>query len=186
MNRTRTPEGHPMHEENPSTTLLLDAFGRVQELVRPVIQDLSVQELTWRPDTDANPLGWLVWHLTRVQDNHLAELGGTSEVWIAGGWAGRFALPYPDSSIGYGQSSKSVGQFFVNDPSLLGAYHDAVHTMTSEVIRGLSSDDHRRIIDESFDPPVTIGIRLVSVINDITQHIGQAGYLRGIIERRRA
>lgn len=185
MNTAQSPEGNVGNQKNPSTPLLLDAFGRVQELVPTVVHGLSAQELTWRPDADANSVGWLVWHLSRVQDNHLAEIGGSSEVWIADGWSERFALPYPESAIGYGQSSDSVGQFFVDDPSLLSSYHDSVQDMTAGIISRLSPEDYGRVIDESFDPPVTIGTRLISVINDITQHVGQAAYVRGIIDRRR-
>ena len=163
--------------------LLLDLFGRAHELVPSAIEELTAEELLWRPDAEANPIAWLVWHLTRVQDDHLAELGGVEQRYIADGWADRFDLPYPVDALGYGQSSDEVGAFRLEDPSLLTRYHEAVHAMTVDVVSGI--DDFERVVDERWDPPVTVAVRLVSVVNDISQHVGQAAYVRGLALRRR-
>jgi hypothetical protein len=163
--------------------LLLDALGRAHDLVPSAIEGLSVTELLWRPDADANPIAWLVWHLTRVQDDHLAELGGVEQRYTADGWAERFGLPYPTDALGYGQSSDEVGAFRLEDPSLLTGYHESVHAMTVEVVEAI--DDFDRVVDERWDPPVTVAVRLVSVINDISQHVGQAAYVRGLAVRSR-
>ncbi|RMB60329.1 DinB family protein [Tessaracoccus antarcticus] len=165
--------------------MLIDAFERVQELVPGVVEDLSVQDLLWRPDADANPVGWLVWHLARVQDDHLAGISDGEQVWVQDGWERRFALPYDTHSIGYGQTSREVGDFSVDSPGLLTGYYAAVCERTADILRAMSPKDLDRVIDESYDPPVTVATRLVSVINDTTQHIGQAGYVRGLVERRR-
>jgi len=163
--------------------LLLDAFGRAHDLVPSAIEDLSTDELLWRPDAEANPIAWLVWHLTRVQDDHIAELGGVEQRYTADGWADRFGLPYPTDALGYGQSSEEVGRFRLDDASLLTGYHEAVHAMTVDVVSGL--DDLDRVVDERWDPPVTVAVRLVSVVNDVSQHVGQAAYVRGLALRRR-
>jgi len=168
----------------PSARLLLDAFDRVRELLPAVVEGLSTEELSWRPDKEANSIGWLLWHLARVEDSHLADLDGSDQIWTQDGWAQRFELPYDESDIGFGQDSAAVGQFFVADPSLLITYHEAVHARTREMVSRLTGEDHERVIDDSYDPPVTVGARLVSVINDTTQHIGQASYVRGLVERR--
>ncbi|NYJ76422.1 mycothiol transferase [Allobranchiibius huperziae] len=165
-------------------SLLTDAFGRVHELLPGIVHDLSTAELTWRPDRDANSVGWLVWHLTRVQDDHIAGLTGDDQVWTADGWVSRFALPYDDDTLGYGQSSAEVGEFAVDDPALLTGYHEATHRATIAALRGFSAADYDRVVDEHWDPPVTLGARVVSVLNDITQHAGQAAYVRGLLERR--
>lgn len=183
MNADRTT--HEGKHPNPTTHLMLDAFERVNELVPTVIEDLSVEELLWRADSDANPIGWLLWHLTRVQDSHLADLDGSEQLWVEDGWAEKFALPYDEASVGFGQSCEEVGRFSIKDPSLLGGYHRAVHSRTKDIVSQLSDDDYDRVVDDSYDPPVTIGTRLVSVVNDTTQHIGQASYVRGLVERRR-
>jgi len=166
------------------TTILADAFGRVHEAIPQLLDGLDRDALTWRPDPDANSIGWLVWHLTRVQDDHVADVGGIEQVYTAHGFADRFGLPYPASAVGYGQSSAEVGAFRVDGPDPLVAYHDAVHAMTLGVIDGLDDDGYARVVDERWDPPVTAAVRLVSVVNDITQHLGQAAYVKGMYQRR--
>ncbi|MBK6441329.1 MAG: DUF664 domain-containing protein [Actinomycetales bacterium] len=165
--------------------LLVDAFGRVAEAIPGLLDGLRPDELLWRPDPDANSIGWLVWHLTRVQDDHLAGVAETEQVWATGGFADKFNLPYAARSIGFGQSSREVGAFSVTDGSLLAAYHAAVHAETVRIVEGLTEADFARIVDRRWDPPVTAAVRLVSVVNDITQHAGQVAYLRGLAERRR-
>jgi hypothetical protein len=164
--------------------ILRDAFGRVHELVPGVVDGLTTEQLLWRPDADANPIAWLVWHLARVQDDHLAGLGQRQQVYHSSGWAERFALPYDASSIGYGQTSEEVGAFRLTDPAVLTGYHAAVHELTVSVLDGLDDAGMERVVDEGFDPPVTAAVRLVSVVNDVGQHVGQAAYVRGLVERR--
>ena len=48
---------------------------------------------------------------------------------------------------------------------------------------GLTDADLPRVVDERWDPPVTLGVRLVSVISDCLQHAGQAAFVRGILLR---
>ncbi len=164
--------------------LLLDAFGRVHELVPFVVEGLDDEQLNWRPDPGANSIGWLLWHLARVEDSHLADLKGSQQRWTQDGWVQRFGLDYDVSDIGFGHDSDAVAQFFVADPSLLISYYEAVHSRTREILSELADKDYARVIDTSYDPPVTVAVRLVSVVNDTTQHIGQAAYVRGLVDRR--
>lgn len=162
--------------------LLTESLERVRESVGAVLDGLSPEELAQRPTRDANPIGWLVWHLTRVQDDHVADVAGTEQVWTKDGFAERFDLPYATATHGYGQTSEEVGQFRA-DGDMLSAYYDAVHARSLEYLAGLTPDDLDRIVDERWNPPVTLGARLVSVVNDDTQHVGQAGYVRGLLGR---
>lgn len=167
-----------------TTELLTDAFTRVRDELPSQLDGLTGEQLLWRPAPDANPIGWLAWHLTRVQDDHLAGLGGVEQVWT-GGWSTRFALPYDDRAIGYGQSREDVGRFDVTDADLLLGYHAAVHEMTLEVVGTLRTPaDYGRVVDEAWDPPVTAAVRITSVIGDITQHLGQLAYVRGLLDQR--
>ncbi|MEU4385620.1 DUF664 domain-containing protein [Promicromonospora sp. NPDC023805] len=167
------------------TDLLVDAFGRIKETVHSAVLGLSGEELAFRLDEDANSITWLVWHLTRVQDDHVADAAGTSQVWSDDGWDRRFGLPFPAEETGYGHDTDEVSAVRVPSGDLLTGYHDAVHERTLRYLSTLSDDDLDRVIDESWDPPVTLGVRLVSVINDDMQHAGQAGFLRGVVLRRR-
>jgi len=164
--------------------VLVDAFGRVRSDATRAVDGLSAEELAWRPDAAANPVAWLVWHLTRVQDDHVADLAGTEQVWTADGWARRLDLPLDDASIGFGHTSEQVASVRVDDPALLTGYHDAVYERTVAYLRTLKGEDLDEVIDDAWDPPVTRGVRLVSVVDDDIQHAGQAAYLGGLVRRR--
>jgi hypothetical protein len=165
-----------------SIDIIRDSLGRVHELVPAVLEGMDATDLNWRPDTDANPMGWLVWHLCRVEDGHLSEFGGHEQVWTAGGWQARFGLPYPAESGGFGQDSQQVGQFSASSELLTG-YAAAVAEQTNRILDGLAEADLGRIVDRRWDPPVTVAVRLVSVVLDTAQHIGQVAYLKGLRER---
>jgi hypothetical protein len=163
--------------------LLADAFGRIAGEVHAAVDGLTPAQLAFRPDSQANSIAWLIWHLTRIQDDHVAGVTGTDQVWTSAGWADRFALPFAKSEHGYGHDARHVAAVTVSSGAMLTDYHDAVHRATLSFIGGLTDPDLDRIVDRSWSPPVTLGVRLVSVISDDLQHVGQAAYVRGLIER---
>jgi hypothetical protein len=165
-----------------AAALLLDAFGRVHENVQQTVSGLDRQQLSWRADPDANSVAWLVWHLTRIQDDHVADVAGSDQVWLADGWADRFALPLDRHDTGYGHGTEEVAAVDV-EPELLLGYHDATHARTVEYVRTLSDNELDRIVDSRWDPPVTLAVRLVSVVDDCMEHAGQAAFVRGLVER---
>ncbi|GAA1237485.1 DUF664 domain-containing protein [Prauserella halophila] len=167
-----------------SVELLTDAFGRVREIIRDVVEGLDADALAARLDADANSIGWLVWHLTRVQDDHIADVAGREQRWTADGWFERFGLPFPPGDIGYGHSSADVAAVRVTDPGLLVGYHEAVHAQTVDYLAGITDPDLDLVVDESWDPPTTLGVRLISVVGDTMQHVGQAEFVKGILRRR--
>ena len=161
--------------------LFADALGRVREQMPGLVAGLSDDDLAWRPDPEANSIAWLVWHLTRIEDDHVAGVAGTEQVWTAGGWAERFDLPFATGEHGYAMSSDDVGKVHVSG-DLLAGYYDAVHEQTVRFITGLDDEALDRIVDEAWDPPVSLGVRLISVLDDDIQHAGQAMYVRGLLE----
>lgn len=163
--------------------VLTDSFGRVRQVVHGAVDGLSPDELAQRPGPDANSIAWLVWHLTRVQDDHIAEVAGTGQLWLTAGWADRFGLPFEPADHGYGHTSDQVAQVRAVSAELLTDYYDAVHDATIKYVVGLTDADLPRIVDERWDPPVTLSVRLVSVISDCLQHAGQAAFVRGILSR---
>lgn len=166
------------------TDFLVDAFGRIRQVVHRVVDGLTPEELAFRIDDEANSITWLVWHLTRIQDDHIADAAEIEQVWTSDGWTEQFGLPFDHSATGFGHSSDDVAAVRVNSGELLTRYHDAVHEQTLRFLESLEDADFDRIVDESWDPPVSLGVRLVSVISDDLQHCGQAALVRGIVERR--
>ena len=164
--------------------VLVDGLGRIQGTVHAAVEGLSAEQVNDRLDGAVNSIGWLVWHLTRVQDDHVAEVAGREQVWTKQGWVQRFALDLEDGSTGYGHGEAEVAAVRVSSPDLLVSYYDAVHEQTLSFLTGLTDADLDRVVDRRWDPPVTLGVRLVSVIDDDAQHGGQAAFLRGLVERR--
>jgi hypothetical protein len=163
--------------------VLVDAFGRIRESVHGVLNDLPADALTYRVDGGANTIAWLIWHLTRVQDDHIADVASIEQVWTAQGWHERFALPFEVGAHGYGHTADEVAQVDVAADLLVG-YYDAVHEQTLRYLGGLTESDLDRIVDERWDPPVSLGVRLISVLDDDLEHAGQAAFVRGCYGRR--
>jgi uncharacterized damage-inducible protein DinB len=164
-----------------SADLLRYAFHQVDETLQAALRGLTPDELTRRPEPGANTIAWLAWHLVRVQDDHVSEVAGREQVWTADGWAERFGLPFAPSETGYGFDAEQVAAVRVPSADLLLDYAAAVFARTAEFLDGLTDDDLDRVVDESWDPPVTLGVRLVSVLSDDLQHVGQAAYARGLL-----
>ena len=162
--------------------LLQDAFGRIVEGGTAVVDGLTDAQLAYRPDPEANTIGWLVWHLARVQDAQVADVAGHEQVWTSQGYAERFGLPFDTEATGYGQTPAEVGQVEVGG-ELLADYLRATHQATMRYLELLIATELDRVVDERWDPPVTLGVRLVSILEDDAQHLGQANYVRGLIER---
>jgi hypothetical protein len=168
-----------------SNELLLDAFGRVREIVDVTLDGLDDETLVRRPAGNGNSIAWLIWHLSRIEDTQVASAAGLPQVWTSQGFAGRFGLPLPEHDTGYGHSSDNVDA--VRAPAeLLADYYEAVHRRTVEVLNSLGDDDLDRVVDTRWDPPVTFGVRLVSTVADCLQHVGQAAYAKGLKDGGRA
>jgi uncharacterized damage-inducible protein DinB len=166
-----------------TSDLLVDAFQRVRDAVHPVVQGLTPEQLTTRLDDHSNSIAWLIWHLARVQDDHVSDAAGTEQVWTAEGFEKRFGLPFEPGATGYGHGPKDVAAVKVGSGELLTDYYEAVHRATLRFVEGLSEADLDRVVDTAWDPPVTLGVRLVSVIDDDLEHVGQAAFVRGLVER---
>jgi Protein of unknown function (DUF664) len=163
--------------------LLRDSFTRLIEHVDDLTDGLTDEVASYQPTPQANSIAWLIWHSARVQDVQVCDVAKTlaspGDVWTRQGWADRFGLDLPRDDTGYGHSAGDVGKVRASAELLAGYYH-AVHDMTLEFVKTLSDADLSRIVDRRWDPPVTASARLVSIVDDCAQHLGQAAYLRGI------
>jgi hypothetical protein len=167
-----------------TSEVFLEAYGRIGQLVRQSVAGADAEGLSYRPEPGANSIAWLAWHLTRTQDDHVSEIAGIEQAWIAEGWHDRFGMEADPLNTGYGHGPDEVAAIRA-DPELLLAHHEAVAARTATYLAKVDDAELDRIIDRSYDPPVTVGVRLVSVISDNLQHAGQARYLRGIVDRLR-
>ena len=161
--------------------LLADGFGRIREGVTQLTTGLTDETGGWRPDPEANSVTWLLWHLSRVQDDHVAGLAGVDQVWPR--YRDEAGLPLDPDDTGYGHTPGDVAAVRV-PAALLDRYQAEVHAATLTYLDGLTSAELARVVDEQWDPPVTAAVRLVSVIDDCAKHLGQADYVLGLADRR--
>jgi hypothetical protein len=162
----------------------LELYERIPPLVEEAVTGLPAEDLASPPAPGANTIGWLTWHLTRVHDSHVAELMEEQQLWETGDFATSFGLQPDPHNTGYGHSPDDVLSVRPVDPAAVLAYHQAVFDRSHSYLSGLTDGDFDRIVDRNWDPPVTLGARLVSVAEDCLEHVGQANYVRGILERR--
>jgi hypothetical protein len=161
--------------------ILKDGYGRLPETIEAAVRGLGPEQLRWAPKPGANSIGWLVWHLTRVQDHHLTGIIGGEQIYVSGDWGPRFGLKSDPSDTGYGHGPEQVAGVAPESGEALTGYFGAVLTRTLGWVDTLTPADLDRIVDRNWDPPVTLGVRLVSVLDDDAQHAGQAAYVRGLL-----
>ena len=164
--------------------LEIDGLARVEEELQRTLKGLTTEQLAFRPAEHANSIAWLAWHLTPVEDDHVSELAGRQQAWLEEKWHERFGRAADSQDTGFGYTPEQVASIRPPSARLLVDYYAAVHARSIEYLQTLSCADMDRVIDTSWSPPVTVGVRLISVINDGTQHVGQMAYIRGLIEGR--
>ena len=169
-----------MAEMEAAREILRDAFTRLIEHVDDLTDGLTDDVAYYRPTPEANTITWLIWHSARIQDAQLCDVAGIEQAWFRDGWVDRFALDLPRDAHGYGHTPEEVAKVRAS-PDLLAGYYHAVHKLSLEYVASLSADELARVVDEGWTPPVTASARLVSIIDDAAQHLGQAAYIRGIV-----
>jgi uncharacterized damage-inducible protein DinB len=162
-------------------SLLLELYGRVPPLAVEAVEGLDADQLTTSPADGANTIAWLIWHLTRVQDHHLAELVDGDQVWTTDDWAGRFGLDPDPHNTGYGHDADQMRAVRPDSADTLLGYLHAVDERMRAFLAAVTDDEVDRVVDRRWDPPVTLGVRLVSIADDSLQHVGQAAYVRGLL-----
>jgi len=166
-------------DDQPVRELLRDAFTRQIEHVEDLTDGLTDEVSFFRPTAEANSIAWLIWHSARQHDLQVCDIAGVEQVWTRDGWKDRFGLDLGGNDNGYGHTADDVGK--VRAPAdLLAGYYHAVHKVTLEYIASVTAEELGRVVDTRWTPPVTASARLVSIIDDAAQHLGQAAYVRGI------
>lgn len=160
---------------------LRELFGRLLPLVSDTVDGLEPDQLLHAPTTEANTIAWLIWHLSRVQDHHVADVMGVDQIWTGGDHAEAVGLRPDPSNTGYGHTVEQMSAVRPRSADALVEYYVAVDARTRAFLDDVTATDLDRIVDDNWDPPVTLGVRLVSVADDSLQHVGQAAYLRGLL-----
>lgn len=162
--------------------LLVDAAQRPLDVANAVLEEIPAEVLNCMPGDTQNSIAWLIWHAARQQDVQIAQLSGMEQVWERGNWGRKLGVDRGAEDFGFGDGPREVERVRVSDPAPLLDYLEAVTTATTDYVETLSESDLAETIDESWDPPVTRGARIVSTIDDAAQHLGQAAYVRGLVQ----
>lgn len=163
--------------------VLEDGYNRIPEFLENVLTGLSREELDWQPRQDCNSIGWLVWHLTRQQDAQVSSLMGEEQLWTKEKWHSRFNRPADPEDMGFGHTPEQVEAFQSPDARTFLEYNRAVVNRTKQYFLNLSKEDLDQELDEPwFQPTPTVGVRLISILDDSVKHAGQAAYVRGLIQ----
>ncbi|WP_370329670.1 mycothiol transferase [Mycolicibacterium hippocampi] len=168
-----------MSDIDAAREVLRDSFTRLIEHSDDLTDGLTDEVAYYQPTPQANTITWLIWHTARMQDAQVCDIAGIEQVWFRDGWVDRFALDLPRDAHGYGHTPEEVAKVRVPADLLAGYYH-AVHKESLEYVASVSADELARVVDDNWTPPVTASARLVSIIDDAAQHLGQAAYIRGI------
>ena len=154
------------------------ALEMEQNLLMEAVEDLAPEELTWQPESGANPMGWMLWHTIRVEDMWVQFfIQGQIEIWEREGWNNKFGLPTRDN--GFGHTAEQVAGFPALDLQELLRYGRAVRAGTLEHLRGLSPEDFDHVPRER-RPNLTVGSIYRQLLGEFFQHQGQIAYLKGL------
>jgi hypothetical protein len=160
--------------------VLMRAFEAVERRFGTALEDVTPEQLAFRPDAEANSIAWLAWHLTRWQDAQVARFSDVEQLWT-GGWAEKFGRAADGSDTGLGHTSQQVGDFRAS-AELLQGYHQAVSARTLGYLREATDEElAREVVDQRMATTDAVYGRLVGVLSDNFQHVGQMAYLRGLM-----
>lgn len=166
--------------------ILLDLAQRPVDALEWFWDRLAPARLNAHPGGHDNSPAWLLWHAGREIDVQIAHLAGHDQTWTSAGFGERFGLELGERDLGYGHSAEQARAVVVPETAgakqLLRDHLVAVTEQAKDYIRGLSEADLAEVIDERWDPPVTRGVRLISVFDDALQHVGQVAYVSGMTD----
>ena len=165
--------------------LLLELYGRIPEHVHQAVDGLTVEELTATPEPGCNPIGWIVWHLTRVQDHHVAELLDQPQIWESGDWARRFGVDPDPQNTGFGHGPEEVAAIRPEGPEVLAEYYAAVAARTDDLVRTLDLDVSFPLPEAPWFPPGaqrSVRRALMHIAAETAQHAGHADILRETLD----
>lgn len=172
-------EGDP---RSPAVDLLAESVSAIRSAVEDTVEGLTPEQLAFRPSPTSPSMAWLIWHLTRVQDDQAAVLFGRGQVWHTGPWVARFALPFDGNADGYGQGPEEAATVWVESGLLLTDYHRAVSNRTMAALAALVDADLARAVDDPRGVRDSVGGRLNRVVADNLRLVGQAAYVRGLLQ----
>jgi hypothetical protein len=163
---------------------ILDLFLRIAHDVEQVLEGLNEEELPHHPDPNGNSIGWLVRHLTRSHDRNISELAGQKQLWITEGWSVQFGRPPDPAETGFGHIREDAKAFRAPNGRMLLNYNQAVVERIREYMLHTLSEGEldREAYSPTFQNTWSVRRRLLGILSEGLQHVGQAAYVRGLLK----
>lgn len=143
---------------------------------------LTADQLNAHPGDHPNSIAWLLWHSGREVDAQLSDLTGDEQKWES--FRTSFNLGDIGDSVGLGHTPEQAAEVRVDDQQLLIDYLEATLSALGRCVGELTEEDLGEVIDDNWTPPVTRGVRLISIIDDAIAHVGQAAYAAGALTQQ--
>ncbi len=150
------------------------SLARVHAALLRSLDSLTPEQVSWRPCSSCNSIGSMVIHLGRVQDTWAHRILGGSDIWGTEGWADRFGLPEQDRGWSYDQQSQEEKSPLED---LLG-YYEAAFQLWDQTISNLPEERFGEPVESPLN--LTVDQTLAHVVIELSQHLGQIDYLRGM------
>ena len=161
-------------------TMVSNALDIDGSFITMALEGLTDADLVKRPNDQTNPIGWTLWHATRVEDAIISNVCGVPQAWIADGWHAKFGMDANPGATGGGDSLEQVAAFKPTLANLQG-YVDAVRAKTKENLKNLSPADLDRDLPAPGGGTRKAGDFLGIIMIDHFHHSGQVCYLRGYL-----
>ncbi|MFC1920962.1 DinB family protein [Chloroflexota bacterium] len=163
--------------------LLIAGFERISGTLERTLEALTVEDLNFQSKPDSNSMGWLAWHLTRWQDFQTSSSLKKEQLWIEQGWNKKFSQPADANDTGMGHKEEDLAKYKSPDAATLIAYNKAVLERLKEYVSTLSDSDLDKVVEGTpIKPPPTVGLMVIGLWSDGMQHMGQIGYVRGLLQ----
>ena len=162
------------------TNFILDILDSQQIVLMTALDGLSYDELTWRPGSETNPIGFILWHQIRDEDYIQGMIQQQPQVWISEKWYEKLSMSDDPDEDGYGYTAEQVAAFIVPELKDLLTYAEATRAQTTEFLKALHPGEIDRIIQTPYWGKQSIGQIFSSFLCEVIQHTGQIAYLRGL------
>ena len=165
---------------NPFIAAFQNAYDEYLTATKKAVEGLSTEEAYRQPAPDSNPIGWIVWHMARVEDHWLNGLfRDAGQVWNRGGWDKKFGMD--SEARGAGQTIEEVMSMPKIPIADLLAYFDAVRAETAPAIASVTDAQLEQVFNHPRFGEKT-GAWIVShIIVEESQHTGQVAMVRGML-----
>ena len=155
-----------------------DAFNTEHEYLMDAIGDLTPDELMWKAGSEANHIGWILWHMIRVEDMWFQFfIQRHTEIWERDGWNEKFGLPTRDN--GFEHTQEQVNNFPAYELQEMLDYGAAVRAETLSYLKSVTPDQ-MDIVPRDARPEMSVGRIFRQVIGEVYQHQGHIAYIKGL------